>query len=200
MTETGIITCSSSEQWLAHQGSVGCAAPGVSLQIRNDDASVCGVNETGLICVQHEATGSVSYHNAAKKTEELVQDGYLVTGDIGYLDEDGFLYISDRKSDMVISGGVNIYPVEVENELINMQGVKDCTVFGIADPEFGEKLVAFIECDSELETGAIQSFLKERIASYKVPRIFEQVSSLPREDSGKLKKREIRKQYLDKLN
>jgi long-chain acyl-CoA synthetase len=200
MTETGIITCSSSEQWLAHQGSVGSAAPGVSLQIRNDDGSVCEASETGLICVQHEATASVSYHNAAEKTEELLQDGYLVTGDIGYLDEDGFLYISDRKSDMVISGGVNIYPAEVENELINMPGVKDCTVFGVPDSEFGEKLVAFIECDEELETGAIVSFLKERIASYKVPRVFEQVPSLPREDSGKLKKREIREKYLTSLN
>jgi long-chain acyl-CoA synthetase len=200
MTETGIITCSSSEQWLAHQGSVGSAAPGVSLQIRNNDVSRCGVNETGLICVQHEATGSVSYHNASEKTEELVQDGYLITGDIGYLDEDGFLYISDRKSDMVISGGVNIYPAEVENELINMHGVKDCTVFGIPDPEFGEKLVAFVECDSELDAEAIQSFLKERIASFKVPRVFRQVPSLPREDSGKLKKREIKNEYLASLN
>jgi long-chain acyl-CoA synthetase len=181
---------------LAHQGSVGCAAPGVSLQIRQDDDSVCDANETGLICVQHEATASVSYHNAQEKTAELLQDGFLVTGDIGYVDEDGFLYISDRKSDMVISGGVNIYPAEVENELINMPGVKDCTVFGIPDVEFGEKLVAFIVCDKQLETTAIVSFLKERIAGYKVPRVFEQVSSLPREDSGKLKKREIKEKYL----
>jgi long-chain acyl-CoA synthetase len=200
MTETGIICCSSSEEWLAHQGSVGSAAPGVSLQIRRDDCSVCEANETGLICVQHEATASVSYHNAEEKTAELVQDGFLITGDIGHLDEDGFLYISDRQSDMVISGGVNIYPAEVEAELINYGGVKDCTVFGIPDSEFGEKLVAFIESDNKLETGAIVSFLKDRIASYKVPRIFEQVSSLPREDSGKLKKREIRERYLVSVN
>ena len=200
MTETGIICCSSSEQWLAHQGSVGCAAPGVSLQIRHDDGSVCGANETGLICVQHEATAAVSYHNAQEKTTELIQDGFLITGDIGHLDEDGFLYISDRKSDMVISGGVNIYPAEVEAELINVDGVKDCTVFGVPDPEFGEKLVAFIECDNALETRAIQSFLKERLAGFKVPKVVEQVASLPREDSGKLKKREIREQYLESLN
>ncbi len=197
MTETGIITCSSSEQWLAHKGSVGCAAPGVSLQTRNDDGSLCNAGETGLICVQHEATASVSYHNAEEKTEELVQDGFLVTGDIGYLDKDGFLYISDRKSDMVISGGVNIYPAEIESELINFDGVKDCCVFGIPDTEFGEKLVAFIESDCMFETEELKSFLNQRIASYKVPRIFEQVTSLPREDSGKLKKRDIRQQYLN---
>ncbi|MBT7952628.1 MAG: AMP-binding protein [Gammaproteobacteria bacterium] len=196
MTETGIICCSSSEQWLAHQGSVGCAAPGVSIQIRHDDGSVCDTNEIGLICVQHEATASVSYQNAKDKTEDLVQEGYLVTGDIGYLNEDGFLYISDRKSDMVISGGVNIYPAEVENELITIPGVKDCTVFGVPDKEFGEKLVAFIESDGKLDADLISSFLKERIASFKVPRVFEQVTSLPREDSGKLKKREIKEQYL----
>ena len=197
MTETGIICCSSSEGWLAHPGSVGSAAPGVSLQIRHDDGSPCPTGEAGLICVRHEATSAVSYHKANEKTAELVQDGYLVTGDIGYLDDDGFLYISDRKSDMVISGGVNIYPAEIESELITMPGVKDCTVFGIPDKEFGEKLVAFIESDEQLETNAITAFLKTRIASFKVPKIFQQVSSLPREDSGKLKKREIREQYLN---
>lgn len=200
MTETGIITCSSSEQWLSHPGTVGCAAPGVALQIRSDDGDICAANETGLICVQHEATSSVSYHNAENKTAELVQDGFLVTGDIGYLDIDGFLFISDRKSDMVISGGVNIYPAETEAELINAPGVKDCCVFGIPDKEYGEKLVAFIESDGTLETESIKDFLKQRIASFKVPRIIEQVSSLPREDSGKLKKREIREQYLNKID
>jgi long-chain acyl-CoA synthetase len=200
MTETGIICCSSSEEWLAHQGSVGSAAAGVSLQIRLDDDSVCDTNEIGLICVQHEATAAVSYHNAEDKTAELIQDGFLVTGDIGYLDEDGFLYISDRKSDMVISGGVNIYPAEVENELINMPGVKDCTVFGIPDAEFGEKLVAYVEGDGDLDTDDIKTFLKQRIAGFKVPRVFKQVSSLPREDSGKLKKREIKMMYLASAN
>ncbi len=196
MTETGIICCSSSEEWLSHPGSVGRAAPGVAIQIRKEDGSECDTAEAGLICVQHEATDAVSYHKAADKTAELVQDGFLVTGDIGYLDEDGFLYISDRKSDMVISGGVNIYPAEIENELITMPGVRDCTVFGVPDEEFGEKLVAFIESDGKLEIDEIGRFLKERIASFKVPRIFEQVASLPREDSGKLKKREIREKYV----
>lgn len=200
MTETGIITCSSSDEWLTHQGSVGRAAPGVTLQIRNDDGVVCASAETGLICVQHEATSSVSYHNAEDKTAELVQDGFLLTGDIGYLDDDGFLYISDRKSDMVISGGVNIYPAEVEGELINMNGIKDCSVFGIPDPEYGEKLVAFIEGDENLQADEIKNFLKDRIAGFKIPKIFEQVSSLPREDSGKIKKRELREQYLNRLH
>ncbi|NKB35970.1 MAG: AMP-binding protein [Gammaproteobacteria bacterium] len=90
MTETGIICCSNSEEWLAHPGSVGCAAPGVSLQIRHDDGSECATGEAGFICVQHEATAAVSYHNAADKSADLVQDGFLVTGDIGYLDENGF--------------------------------------------------------------------------------------------------------------
>jgi long-chain acyl-CoA synthetase len=198
MTETGIICCSSSEEWLAHAGSVGAAAPGVSLQIRDEKGNECAVREAGLICVKHEATSAVSYHNASEKTAELIEDGFLITGDIGYLNEDGFLYISDRKSDMVISGGVNIYPAETEVELINMPGVNDCSVFGIPDPEFGEKLVAFIESDSKLSEADIKSFLKDRLAGFKIPRIFEQVASLPREDSGKIKKREIKEEYLDR--
>ena len=193
MTETGIICCSSSEQWLAHPGSVGCAAPGVSLQIRDDNGNTCEPGEVGLICVQHEATSLVSYHG---NNTGLIEDDYLVTGDIGHLDNDGFLYISDRKSDMVISGGVNIYPAEVEKELINLEGVRDCCVLGIPDKEFGEKLIAFIETDEALQVEDIINFLRQRIATFKVPRIFELVTSLPREDSGKIKKREIRDSYL----
>lgn len=200
MTETGIICCSSSEQWLSHPGSVGCAAPGASLEIRHDDGSLCNTNEIGMICVKHEATDSVAYQHATDNNTELIQNGFLLTGDIGYLDEDGYLFISDRKSDMIISGGVNIYPAEVEKELINMEGVRDCTVFGIPDPDFGEKLVAFIESDGQLNIKQITSFLKDRIAAFKVPRIFEQVLSLPREDSGKIKKRDIRQQYIKKHN
>lgn len=196
MTETGIITCSSSEQWMTHPGTVGCAAPGVSLQIRDDDGNIMAANQPGVICVKHEATSYVSYHNAEAKTEELIQDEYLVTGDIGYLDEDGFLYISDRQSDMVISGGVNIYPAEIEAELVTMPGVKDCAVFGVSDKEFGEKLVAFIETDEPLNKEEMTAFLKQRLASFKIPRIYEFVESLSREDSGKIKKRQIKEQYL----
>ncbi len=200
MTETGIITCCDSEQWLAHPGSVGCAAPGVSLEIRDKEGNPCKAGEAGTICARHETTGHVNYRKADRGNKELVQKGYLVTGDIGYIDEDGFLYISDRESDMVISGGVNIYPVEVEKELINFRGVRDCSVLGVPDPEFGEKLVAFIETDDDLQDDEIRTFLEKRIAAFKIPRIIRKVSSLPREDSGKIKKRKLREEFIRQHN
>lgn len=197
MTETGIITGSSSEEWLAHPGSVGRAGPGVSLQIRdNENGESCAPREHGLICVQHEATADVSYQDPGSQVE-LVENGYLVTGDIGYLDGDGFLYLSDRKSDMVISGGVNIYPAEIEKVLINFDGIRDCVVFGIPDEEFGESLVALVESHEQLDTSTITAYLKERIAGFKVPRHIALVDKLPREDSGKIKKRELRENYLN---
>ena len=196
MTETGIITCCDSKQWLAHPGSVGCAAPGVSLEIRDKEGNPCKAGETGTICARHESTGHVNYRRQDRGNGELVQKGYLVTGDIGYLDEDGFLYISDRESDMVISGGVNIYPVEVEKVLINYKGVNDCCVLGVPDPEFGEKLVAFIEADDELEDGEIRSYLEDKIAAFKIPRVIQKVSKLPREDSGKIKKKKLKEAFI----
>jgi long-chain acyl-CoA synthetase len=187
MTETGIITCSSSEEWLAHPGSVGRAAPGVTIAIRDDSGTLCPPGAAGDICIRHEGSDGISYRNAERKTAELRRDGLLVTGDIGYLDGDGFLYISDRKTEMVLSGGVNIYPAEVEAALMAMPGVRDCAVFGRPDAEFGERVVAVIAAEHDAED--VRDFLSERLASFKIPRDMYFVDSLPREDSGKLKKR-----------
>ena len=144
-----------------------------------------------------ETTPYVAYHRAEEKTTELRRGNYVATGDIGYLDEGNFLFISDRISDMVISGGVNIYPAEIEKSLIGMTGVKDCAVFGIAHPEFGETLVAVIEAASSVNQDQVNSFLKKRIAGYKIPRILVFTEHLPREDSGKIKKRLLHDAYLN---
>ncbi len=116
---------------------------------------------------------------------------------MGYLDEDGYLFLCDRATDMVISGGVNIYPAEIEAALIDMPGVNDCAVFGIPDEEFGEALCAYVEpLDGvALDAGAVQAYLKERIANYKVPKVVEFRTELPREDSGKIFKRRLREPY-----
>jgi len=122
----------------------------------------------------------------------------LVTlGDVGYLDEDGYLFICDRAGDMVISGGVNIYPAEIEMALLAMPGVQDCAVFGIPDEEFGEKLCAHIEPNPEMPLNAaeITAFLSERLADFKVPRVIKFETALPREDSGKIIKRKLREPY-----
>ncbi len=116
---------------------------------------------------------------------------------MGYLDAGGYLYVADRKSDMVISGGVNIYPAEIEAVLHGMPGVADCAVFGIPDAEFGEALAAAVQVQpgTSLGSAEVQSFLQSRIASYKVPRIVTFHEALPREDSGKIFKRRLRDPY-----
>lgn len=194
MTETGFIACSTSKDWLRHPGSVGKPALGVTIETRREDGSLCAPGEPGEICVHSEVTGHVAYHKAQEKTDALRQGDFVATGDIGYLNEGGYLFISDRKSDMVISGGVNIYPAEIEQALASMPGVIDCAVFGLPHKEFGEQVAAVVEAkhDSALNEGDIRTYLKGRIASYKIPRVIQFSTGLPREDSGKIKKHKIR--------
>jgi long-chain acyl-CoA synthetase len=153
--------------------------------------------ETGLIYARQPAYTDFTYNNndAARKNLEL--DGLWTLGDMGWLDEDGYLYLSDRAVDMVISGGVNIYPAEIENALITMPGVADCAVFGIPDPEFGEALMAAVQpLDSaSLDEHQVKEWLAQRIANYKVPRQVVFHEQLPREDSGKIFKRKLRAPY-----
>ena len=116
---------------------------------------------------------------------------------MGYLDADGYLYVCDRDTDMVISGGVNIYPAEIEAALITMPGVADCAVFGIPDAEFGEALAAAVQPQpgAHLDAAAVQAWLRERLAGYKVPRTVSFMDALPREDSGKIFKRRLKQPY-----
>ena len=198
MTETGIITCCSPDEWLEHEGTVGRPAPGVGIEVRDEDGNRRSALEEGVICVKHEGTHCISYLNNDEGSAALQQNGFLVTGDIGYLDEGGFLFISSRQSDMVISGGVNIYPAEIEAELIAMENITDCVVFGIPDAEFGERLVAVIEKRGVADGEVIAAHLVSRLANYKLPRVYEFVDHLPREDSGKVKKQLIKQEYLAK--
>jgi long-chain acyl-CoA synthetase len=198
MTETGIITISDSTGWLAHPGSVGHAAPGVQLRIVDADGNACPTDTAGEILVSSETTPYFTYHRAEEKTAAAREGDFVRTGDVGSLDADGYLTISDRKSDMVISGGVNIYPAEVEQRLVCLPGVKDCAVFGVPDPEYGERLVAVIEPAAGMpDLEGIRLALRESLASYKVPREFRLVGSLPREDTGKIKKRLLRNEWTD---
>ena len=196
MTETGIVAICNSEEWLEHPGTVGHAAEGMDIRILDKEGTQCEPGTPGQICVSSETTPYVAYHRAEKKTEELRLGSYIATGDVGYLDEDGFVYISDRISDMVISGGVNIYPAEIEKVLLSMPVIRDCAVFGVPDSEFGERLVSIVEASEPLAGESIGEYLRERISSYKVPREILFTSKLPREDSGKIKKRLLRDAFL----
>ncbi len=196
MTETGIIAVCDSEQWLSHPGTVGRAAEGIDIRIIDDEGKHCDPGVPGQICVSSETTPYVAYHRAEKKTEEMRLGNYIATGDVGHLDDDGFLYISDRISDMVISGGVNIYPAEIEKVMVSMPSIRDCAVFGVPDSEFGERLVSVVETSEPVSSDTMGAYLRERISGYKVPREFLVMDHLPREDSGKIKKRLLKEAFL----
>ena len=196
MTETGIIAICDSHEWLAHPGTVGRPPAGIDIQIRDEDGNPCPVEVPGQICVSSETTPYVAYHRAEQKTADMRMGNYIATGDVGYLDDDGFVYISDRISDMVISGGVNIYPAEIEKVMLSMPPVRDCAVFGVPDKEFGERLISVVETSEPVEKEALTAFLREHISSYKIPREFLFTTHLPREDSGKIKKRHLRDAFL----
>ncbi len=150
-----------------------------------------------MIYARHEATPDFTYsHNDAAR-RKLERDGLWTLGDMGYVDADGYLFIVDRQSDMVISGGVNIYPAEIEAVLMGLPGVADCALFGVPDAEFGEGLAAAVQAapGAALTAQDVQAFLRERIAGYKVPRLVTFHAELPREDSGKIFKRKLRDPY-----
>lgn len=196
-TESGPVTFSSSAEYLAHPGSVGRCMPGTRVRIYDDDGRVLPPGEAGEIFMRIDFYPDFTYHRQPDKRREIERDGLISCGDVGYLDDAGYLFLCDRKRDMVISGGVNIYPAEIEAVLQHMDGVRDCAVFGIPDPEFGEALMAVVEPQEHhtLSVDAIQVHLRLHLAGYKVPRNIEVRRDLPREDSGKIFKRRLRAPY-----
>jgi len=196
-SEAGFITFLSSEESLTHAGSAGRPLLGADVRILDDAGEVVPPFEPGLIYCRQSAYPDFTYINRDADRKAIDREGLVAVGDVGYFDRDGYLYICDRKSDMVISGGVNIYPAEIEAVLITMPGIADCAVFGIPDAEFGEALAAHVQPvnGAPLEREAVRSFLKERIADYKVPRVVEFSDALPREESGKIFKRRLRDPY-----
>jgi long-chain acyl-CoA synthetase len=197
-TEHGPLTFCTSEEWLAHTGTVGRAVPGVTISIQDESGREVAIGEPGEIVSRNFFHPDFTYHGRQAERAELQRGELVATGDVGYLDADGFLYLCDRKRDLVISGGVNIYPAEIEGVLAECAGVADSAVFGIPDAEFGEALVAAVQphSGSRLEPTALRGFLAARLASYKVPAVILIRSDLPREESGKIRKRLLREAYL----
>ncbi|SMP51256.1 AMP-binding protein [Noviherbaspirillum suwonense] len=196
-SEAGYTTFIDSADWQRHPGSAGRAMPDADVRILDEGGGALPAGEIGLIHVRQRALSDFTYVNRPEARAAIERDGLVTLGDMGYLDEEGFLYICDRKADMIISGGVNIYPAEIESVLHTMPGVADCAVFGIPDAEFGEALAAAVQPlpGAQVDAAAVQSFLRERIANYKVPRIVDIHQQLPREDTGKIFKRKLRDPY-----
>ena len=198
-TETGIPVWHSAEEALAKPGTVGRAIEGGIVKIFRPDGELCDVNEPGEIFMRQMSVPDFDYHGKAEARAEAGREGLVSVGDVGYLDEDGYLFLCDRKRDMVISGGVNIYPAEIENALIGMDGVRDCAVFGVPDDEFGERLFACIEpeANAALSPAAVQEFLRGRLANFKVPKDIQFMDAMPREATGKIFKRKLRDLYTE---
>jgi long-chain acyl-CoA synthetase len=199
-SEAGVVTSIDSHEALRKPGSAGRPVGAGALKILDAQGRALAPGEVGLIYSRQPAYPDFSYNNNPAARAALEREGLWTLGDMGYVDEDGYLFICDRASDMVISGGVNIYPAEIEAALHGMPGVHDCAVFGVPSEEFGESLAAAIQPEpgAKLDSEGVQAWLAARIAGYKVPRTVEFHGALPREDSGKIFKRKLRAPYWDK--
>jgi long-chain acyl-CoA synthetase len=184
----------SPDEWLTHPGSVGKPWPGVEVRILDEAGAPVASGQQGLIYVTPMGSWKFHYHNDPDKTSSAWSGDAFTVGDIGYLDDEGYLYITDRASDMVLWGGVNIAPREVEEVLHTHPDVVDCAVFGVPDARDGEHLKAVVEARSGVTADALAAHVRERLADYKVPREWALVDRLPRDPSGKVLKRLLRTQ------
>jgi long-chain acyl-CoA synthetase len=187
------------EEWLRYPGTVGRAWPGSEIRILDDDGNPC---PTGLPGTVYMALGvqDFEYHGDRQKTDASRRDGFFTVGDVGYLNEDGYLFLCDRKIDMIISGGVNIYPTEVESVLLTHPKVGDVAVFGIPDEDWGEQVKAVVEPAVDVAPGPaladeLLAFSAAQLAKYKCPRSIDFVAAMPRDPNGKLYKRKLRDPY-----
>jgi long-chain acyl-CoA synthetase len=196
-SETGYITVMDPRDAARKPGSAGKAVGTATIRILDEQGRKLPGGEIGNIYVRQPAYSDFTYHGKDDARRGLEKDGLVSVGDMGYLDDEGFLFVCDRASDMVISGGVNIYPAEIEHALIGVPGVADCAVIGIPDAEFGEALAAHVVPlpGAALDAETVRAELRRRIADYKVPRVVEIVAALPRDDNGKVVKRRIRDPY-----
>ncbi|HEY3832493.1 MAG TPA: AMP-binding protein [Acidimicrobiia bacterium] len=205
-TEGAGATIIGPEDWLAHPGSVGRSAVGV-IHILDDDNNELPSGEVGTVWFEPASSRpAFAYHKDDAKTAEAINaKGWSTVGDMGYLDEEGYLYLTDRRTFMIVSGGVNIYPQEAENLLVTHPRVFDAAVFGIPDPDMGERVHAVVQPITWDEAGPelaaeLMAFCRANLAHYKCPKAFDFDPELPRQATGKLYKRLIRDRYWGKSN
>jgi long-chain acyl-CoA synthetase len=200
-TEGSIVTRIDSASWLARPGSVGRPVETIELRIVREDGALAATGEEGQIYFKNRMGTDFEYYKDPEKTKAAhLEPGVFTTGDVGYVDADGYLFLCDRKIDMIISGGVNIYPAEIEGVLCDHPAVLDAAVFGIPNEEFGEEVKAAVQlvagraAGPELERELL-ACCRERLAGYKTPRSVDFVTELPRHPTGKLYKRLLREPY-----
>jgi long-chain acyl-CoA synthetase len=194
----GLATVVHPEDWLAHPGTVGQAAMGAELKILDDDGSECPPGTPGTVWIKSAAT-AFEYHNDPDKTAANRRGDFITAGDIGYLDADGWLFLCDRQADVIIAGGVNIYPAEIEAVLLEHPAVADAAVIGVPHEEWGEEVKAVVQAADGAATDDLASALlahcARKLARFKLPRSIDFRDSLPRYDTGKLYRRLLRDEY-----
>ena len=190
-TEGGATRISGAD-WRTHPGSVGTPWPGVEIRVLDEAGQPVGPGLDGRVFVRPPGGQRFTYHNDPEKTAAAWMDDAFTVGDIGRLDADGFLYITDRASDMVLRGGVNIYPAEIEVVLQQHPDVVDCAVFGVPDERLGEELQALVEVRRPVGVDELQEHCRKLLADFKVPRYVDIVGALPRDPVGKVQKRRLR--------
>ncbi len=178
-------------------GSVGTPVTNVEVQIRDLEGNVLGTKEEGEICIRGRNIMK-GYLNQPEETRSVFWDNWFRSGDIGTMDEDGYLYIVDRLKDMIITGGENVYPREVEEVLYTRPEVEECTVIGLPDKEYGERVTAFIipKEGQQVDPTQLKSYLKTKLSPFKVPKEFIAVDELPKSSAGKILKRELKQKVL----
>ncbi|MCW2899202.1 MAG: putative fatty-acid--CoA ligase [Streptosporangiaceae bacterium] len=200
-TESAVNTVVTAEEWLKRPGTVGRPLPMTEVHVLRADGTPADVGERGQLWFRYTTGDDVEYHGDAEKTAAIHRTGGLfTTGDVGYFDEEGYLFLADRVIDMIISGGVNIYPAEIEGVLITHPAVRDVAVFGIPDEEFGEQVKAVVElaegaAPSEGLAAELIAHCRASLAGYKSPRSVDFATELPRTPTGKLYKRILREPY-----
>jgi long-chain acyl-CoA synthetase len=174
-------------------GSVGQPIPGVQVTIRDDAGALLPVGDVGEVCVKGRNV-MVGYYRNPEETARVIRDGWLYTGDMGRLDRDGFLYIVERKKDLIIRGGFNIYPREVEEALYACPKIAEAAVVGMADPLMGEDVLAFVvlKPDQTATADEVMAFCETRLARYKCPKQVRFVNALPKSPIGKILRKELR--------
>jgi long-chain acyl-CoA synthetase len=190
----GMASVISPEEWLAKPGSVGRPFPGVTVRIVGASGEELAPGEIGAVYVSSFGPARFRYHNAPDKTERAWSGDHFTVGDLGWLDEDGYLFLADRRTDLILSGGVNIYPAEVESALVEEDDVVDAAVFGLPDERMGQLVHAVVELrpGAERDADALKARVAARLADFKLPRTIEFVDVLPREPNGKVKKMTLR--------
>lgn len=176
--------------------SCGRPLPGAELKVVDDQGEEVAQGETGELLIR-SSTAMMGYWNQPDKTAETLVNGWLYTGDAGYVDAEGFFYIRDRVKDMIVSGGENIYPAEIENVLFSHPSIQDVAVIAVPDDKFGEAALAVcvLKPDTQVSSDDLIAFCREHLASYKTPRRYDFVEEIPRNPSGKILKRVIREPY-----